>query len=155
MKDIKGYESLYAVTRCGKVWSYKSKRFLKTTKNQYEYETVGLMKNGKRKYKYVHRIVAETYLNNRENGTEVNHKDENKSNNSVDNLEWITHKENVNYGSRVKRIAQRKSKKVKCLETGQVFNSMREAEEAYGIKNISRCCSGKRKSVGGYHWETV
>ena len=151
MKDINGYENLYAVTSCGKVWSYISCKFLKSFKDKYGYEFVRIAKNGEYKHKYVHRLVAEAYLPKRDGKVEVNHKDENKSNNCVDNLEWLTRKENINYGTR----NARSSKKVICVETGEIFNSLSEVKDKYGIckSAISKCCNGKRKTAGNYHWK--
>lgn len=105
MKDIQGYEGLYAITSCGKVWSYKSKRFLMPYKHYKGYLLVKLTKDGIRKAYTVHRLVAEAYIPNPENKEQVNHKDENKANNCVNNLEWMTNKENANYGTRNERIS--------------------------------------------------
>lgn len=96
-KDIKGYEGLYQISNCGNVKS------LKTNKNLYlsdskGYQRVGLYK-GKRIMYAVHRLVAETFIPNPNNYPCVNHKDYNKKNNNVTNLEWCNHKYNNNYGS--------------------------------------------------------
>ena len=151
MKDVEGYENLYAVTSCGKVWSYKYRKFLKAFKDKYGYVFVRISKGNSAKCKYVHRLVAETYLQRDREDVEVNHKDENKDNNCVNNLEWITHKENMNYGTRKKRV----SKKVMCVETGEMYESLIEASSKYGIERsgISKCCTGKRKTAGNYHWK--
>ena len=153
MKDIKGYEKQYAVTSCGKVWSYKSKKFLKSFEDKFGYEFVRISNDNVAKCKYVHRLVAETYLQRNGCKLEVNHKDENKRNNSVNNLEWITHKENINYGTRNERT----SKKVMCVETGEIFNSLGEVKEKYGIGkgSILKCCSGKIQTAGKRHWKFV
>lgn len=105
MKDIKGYEGIYAITSCGKVWSYKNKRFIIPRPNEKGYLRIKLYKNGSYKTFGVHRLVAEAYIPNPENKEQVNHKDENKSNNCVNNLEWMTNKENANYGTRNERIS--------------------------------------------------
>ena len=90
MKDIIGYEGLYAVTSCGKVWSYKSKKFLKPGKRRDGYLHVSLYKGGEGKLYYIHRLVAEAYLPNPNGLQQVNHKDENRENNALQNLEWCT-----------------------------------------------------------------
>ena len=100
MKDIIGYEGQYAVTEDGKVWSYKTKRFLVTSVHRNGYIKVSLWKNNKQKTYFMHRLVAEAFIPNPDNLPQVNHKDENKTNNCVSNLEWCTHKYNNNYGSK-------------------------------------------------------
>lgn len=96
---IKGYEGKYSVTRDGKVISYFNKnkpRVLKTTLNHKGYKMVRL---GRKKNKAVHRAVAETWIPNPNNMETVNHKDENKLNNNVENLEWMSRLDNNNYGN--------------------------------------------------------
>ena len=98
MKDITGYEGLYAITRDGMVWAYpkasRSKgRFLKLCIDRYGYAYVCLFKDGGRKNLKVHRLVAQAYLVAVDK-PHVNHKDGNKLNNCVENLEWCTPKEN-------------------------------------------------------------
>lgn len=154
IRDIPGYEGLYAVTSCGRVWSYRSKKFLKPNKNNYDYLYIVLSKNGNPKTKTVHRLVMETY-NPCENmkDLQVNHRDENKENNCLNNLEWCTAKYNVNYGTRNERTRKR----VRCIETGIIYESLSEASRQTGIaqSSISECCNGKRKTAGGFHWEYI
>lgn len=106
MKDIQGYENKYAITSCGKVWSYKSKRFLIPHADKDGYLTVDLRKDGKRKAMKIHRLVAMAYIPNPEQKPQVNHLDENKQNNALNNLSWATGKENANYGNRNKKISE-------------------------------------------------
>lgn len=105
MKDIKNYEGLYAVTEDGQVYSYRRKKYLKPALIGHGYLRVCLCKGQEKKNFFIHRLVAEAYLPNPNNLPEVNHKDENKLNNCVENLEWLTSKENANYGTRNERIA--------------------------------------------------
>lgn len=154
MKDVAGYEGLYAITENGEVWSYKSNKFLKgCPKNGYKFVT--LHKSGIAQKCYVHRLVAETFIPNPNNFPCVNHKDEDKTNNCVSNLEWCTHEHNMNYGTRNERISESHKKHIICAETNEIFKSMTEAALTTGIskQNISACCNGKRKTAGGYHWE--
>lgn len=111
-KDIKGFEGLYQVSNKGNVKSLKRiivrknssnlsvrERILKTRPNHKGYDLVHLSKHSKEKVFAVHRLVAETFIPNPCNLPQVNHKDENKKNNCVDNLEWCTNKYNVNYNN--------------------------------------------------------
>ena len=152
MKDIKGYENLYGITSCGRVWSYKSKRFLKPQDNK-GYLRVELHKDGVAKKYSIHRLVAEAYIPNPEGKEQVNHKDEIKTHNWVGNLEWATAAENTNYGTRNQRV----SKAVYCVELDRTFPSQSNAARELGLypNNISRCCNGSLKTTGGYHWRFV
>lgn len=105
-KDIQGYEGLYQVSNLGNVKSLKTNKNLyysKSTRTK-NYLKVLLVKNGIRKSLYVHRLVAETFIDNPENKLIVNHKDYNPMNNKANNLEWCTYKENNNYGTRNLKI---------------------------------------------------
>lgn len=174
MRDIPGFEEKYAVTEDGKVWSYKHKKFLKP-KLVHGYPMVDLFKKGdSKKYPmHVHRCVAIAYIPNPDNLPEVNHKDECPTNPRVDNLEWCTHKYNMNYGTRTARAEAKKTNEwwtefrrrsaevhkvpVLCVELGNVYESIKEAAQATGahISHIGSCCRGKRNTSGGYHWSFV
>lgn len=152
MKDIKGYEGLYAITEDGRVWGYKRKHFLSLIPDKDGYLKVGLSKDNKKKSYFIHRLVAETYISNPNNLPQVNHIDEIKQNNNVNNLEWCDYSYNVNYGTRNKRI----SKPVYCEELNKVFESATVAAKELQIdrSHISSCCKGNKiKSVGGYHFK--
>ena len=152
-KDIKDYEGLYAITRDGRVWSYRSNKFLKPRLVR-GYHQVILCKEGKGKTYYIHRLVAKVFIPNPDNKPQVNHLDENKLNNSVSNLEWATAKENSNYGTRTERSNKKRSKPVYCIELDKTFYGAREAARELGLHNSSiiKCCKGKLKTTGGYHW---
>ena len=94
MKDIKNYEGLYAITSCGKIWSYYKNNFLNPYDNGDGYLKVDLYKDGKKHSYRLHRLVADAYLPNPNRLPEVHHIDANKANNSVNNLQWITKKDN-------------------------------------------------------------
>lgn len=159
LRDIPNYEGLYAVTSCGKIWSYKRKIFLKPARNGDGYLQVILYKDGKPKNFRVNRLVAITYIPNPDNLPEVLHIDEAESrdHNWVNNLKWGTHKDNCNNLLFKQRDAKSNSKRVRCIETEIIYNSIKEAAIAVGITSagISLCCNGKRKTAGGYHWEFV
>lgn len=94
MKDIPGYEELYAATKDGRIWSYKTQKFLKQGMSGRGYLTVVLCKDGNRKTYVVHRLIALTYIPNPDNFPEVDHIDRDRVNNSIENLRWVTHSEN-------------------------------------------------------------
>ena len=101
-KDILGYEGLYQVSNYGRVRSlkYGKEKILKQQINTDGYLHIDLYKNKKRKNYNVHRLVTIAFLENPNNYPQVNHKDENKQNNHIDNLEWCDYKYNCNYGTR-------------------------------------------------------
>ena len=155
MKDIKNYEGLYAVTEDGRVWSYKRQKFLKLGHHHSGYLNVRLYKNGIGKTYSVHTCVAEAYIPNPDNLPCVNHRDENKQNNSVDNLEWCTVKYNTNYGTSIQRSHEKLKKAIYCRELDEIFSSAGDAAEQLGLKrpNIWCALSGRSKTAGGYHFE--
>lgn len=152
MRDIKNYEGLYAVTSCGKVWSYRSNRFMKLTGDGGNYQSVCLTKDGKHRVLLVHRLVAEAYIPNPNNYPQVNHKDERKNNNCVDNLEWCTPQQNLTFS----RVWEATRKPVYCIELDKTFPSVTAAARALNISqpNLSSCVRSHGKyTVGGYHWK--
>ena len=252
MKDIPNFEGLYSATETGQIWSHYKNRFLTPTKSKNGYLKVILIKNKIPYNKMVHRLIAETFLPNPLNYPMVNHKDENKANNKVENLEWCDARYNANYGTNPTRLRERmktflkehpdfnrgknnpsaipikcietqeifdtftqaiqwcglastacltdyfngkqktagkhpitkqklhwekyennqwvsakpypsrklltknyKTQSVKCIETGEIFDSITIAQNKYNIKHIGECCSGNRKTAGGKHWEYV
>ena len=169
---------LYQVSNLGKVKSlnrtsthskgyiahYKEK-ILKQSFERNGYVRVGLSKYGKTKLYYIHVLVAEAFINNPDNLPEVNHIDEDKTNNCVDNLEWCNHKYNSIHGTRANRISKantnnkKVSKQVLCIETGVIYPSAHEAGRQMNLdfSEIARVCRGyrNRKTAGGYHWKFV
>ena len=157
-KDIKGYEGKYQVSNLGNVKSlhYNNTNREKVMKPSIKkgYLSVDL---GYRNPHLVHRLVAEAFLENPNNLPCVNHKDENKDNNTETNLEWCSRSYNINYGTRNERDGQKKSKPVRCIETGIVYKSGRDASLALGVhySAISNVLRGKQKTLKGYHFELV
>lgn len=191
-RNINGYEGLYQVSTLGRVKSLDRK--IKHIKNGKDYFTiqkgklkalrpgddgyldVGLYKNNKAKFYSVHRLVAETFIPNPKNKPTVNHKDGNKQNNRVSNLEWATCKEQMEHASKTGLLNYRKinpekynpisianiqkwnmsgnnCKKVECIESGLVYSSIREACKLIG------CSIGKltyaienNLSINGMHY---
>ena len=125
-RDIEGYEGLYQVSDFGEVRSLNyhrtgQTRDLKPRKNRYGYLQVSLCKDSKVKTHYVHRLVASTFIENPNNLPEINHKDENKENNVVTNLEYCDHKYNMTHGTLQERSADARRKKPLQLTLDYVF----------------------------------
>ena len=139
----------YEVSTYGRIRNMKkAKRIIKQHDNGKEYLFVRLCKNGKYKNCSVHRLVANAFIPNPHNYSDVNHKDKNRQNNHVDNLEWLPHDEHM---------IKNKSRKVKCIELNTIFDSIQQASKETGVHegNIVEVCKGKRKSCGGFTWEYV
>ena len=162
-KPIKGYEGLYEVSNFGRIKSLKRNIILKSYKDGRGYLCVRLYKyNSSIQYK-VHRLVAEVFIDNPNNYKEVNHKDENKTNNRVENLEWCDRKYNCNYGTRNERMSKSKingkrSKIVIQYNLDGTFvrewpSAMECERNGYNNICISLCCLGKLKTHRGFIWE--
>lgn len=150
-KIIKEYDK-YEANEEGLIRNKRTKRILRPETCKGGYLRVRLYKNEKfAKHELVHRIVANTFLENKNNLPEVNHKDNNPKNNNVSNLEFCTAQYNSRYS---------KSKAVMIVypsKYGKTFSCIREAESKTGVNNssISRCCKGKQKYAGGFIWRYV
>ena len=169
-KDIPGYEG-YQVSNYGNIRSkeryvtqYKhltsytrimKGRLLKQRQLNSGYMAVWLSKNGEKRALTVHRLVACAFLG--ESKLDVNHKDGNKHNNRVDNLEYMSRSANIEHSYRVLCKYERISKKVICVETGEIFNSMREAGRKMGINPVSigHVLAGRNKTAGGLRWQIL
>lgn len=147
----------YRVSNYGNVLN-KHGKLMAHKIDKYGYHTVGLSRNGKRKHVLVARLVLKTYNDiPNSNKFQANHKDENKDNNFIGNLEWVTHKENCNYGTRNEKCKQAVIKPIVCLETGEIYESAREAERLTGVNYscISMVLHDKRKHAGGLTWRFI
>jgi hypothetical protein len=158
-KDVIGYENLYQVSNLGRVKSLgnggsnSKERILKACKSKGYYYVI-LCKDSKQKNCSVHRLVANAFIPNSDNLPEVNHIDEDKTNNACFNLEWCDRKYNMNFGTRTKRSAEKRSKSVLCIETGKIYPSINQVGRDLGISigHISDACNGKIKTYKGFHW---
>lgn len=152
-KDIEGYEGRYQISDQGRVKSLTTGSILKTFLCGSGYPEIVLTKHRKRQPKLIHRLVAEAFIPNPESKREVNHKDGNKHNNDVSNLEWVTPSENQRHSRKVLG-AKSFQRKVVCVELQRTFDSIKAASDALGLKSplIWKCCNGTQVTTGGYHW---
>lgn len=161
-KKIEGYEN-YEVSNMGRVRSLNyngtgKMKIMRPGKKSGGYLFVCLYKNGKVKQMYIHRVVAEAFLPNPDNLPCINHKNEIKTDNRVQNLEFVSHKYNINYSRNWEGAVEVRRKPVlQYTKTGELigeYKSMMKAQRQTGINqsNISSCCAGKRKSAGNYIW---
>ena len=154
-KPVRDFEGLYEVSNTGKVRNRKNGYELSKFQNRFGYITVCLNKDGKVIQQKVHRLVAEAFIPNPGNKPQVNHKNGNKADNTVGNLEWVNQSENMLHAS---RNGLRNTHKVMIVETGQVFPNITECARAINGSDadIHRCIFGtKSKTHKGYHFKLV
>lgn len=220
-EDIKNYEGYYQISNRGNVRGldryiedvnkvqFIKGRQIKPNNSGKGYLKANLCKEGKRYSKFIHRLVAEHFLDNYKDELVVNHKDFNRGNNDISNLELLTQKENIHYSkksNRYNKIFDREDKdtiikiikilnsngmtkadicrkfkveyttlnkyipnlikygtknmklngrKVKCIDTGEIFDYIIDAKQKYNITTIGDCCSGRQKTSAGMRWEYV
>ena len=174
-KDIQGYEGYYQVSNLGRVRSLdrnvqhntkhgnvalRKGKILKCKKDLDGYSIINLSKQNNRTNKKVCRLVAQAFIPNFQNKPQVNHKDGNKSNDNVENLEWVTAKENMQHAlktglrcdiKRRKRVAQYD------MENNliKIWNGIQEASKVTKANHITDCCKGRRNKSKGYKWRYV
>lgn len=169
-KDIVGYEGLYQVSNLGRIKSlgryvnnnggleYREGKIMKSAKNNNDYLFIGLWKDGIRKNHTIHRLVAQAFIDNPNNFPEINHKDEDKTNNRVENLEWCNSKYNCNYGTHNERMVKSHLKPILQFSKDGEFIRRWESgtqvkrELGFNQSNITKCLKGKKKTCGGYVW---
>lgn len=174
---IKGYEGFYEVSNFGKIRSldrlvdgrwgvtHRKGRILTGGLDKDGYRLFILSKNGLRKTHKLHRLIAVTFIENPYGYSQINHKDGNKQNNRVDNLEWVTPQKNIQHAFTLGLNKSSPlnwsicSKAVLQYTTDgkfiRQFPSMSEVERTLGIKvsRVSACCNGKNKTAGGFIWK--
>lgn len=166
-KDIKDLEGKYQVSNFGNILSLNynhtgKPKLLKPGKDTNGYPMVILIKDGKRKMFSVHRLVAEAFLENPHNYPVINHKDEDKTNNRVENLEWCTISYNNNYGTHNERISKamtngKLSKIVLQFSLSEEFirewpSAMECDRNGFNQCSVSKCCRGEQKTHKGFIW---
>lgn len=174
-KDIPGWEGLYQASTLGRIRSYpqarcqrnrwgtltlyhKKGKILKPN-DIHGYQQIDLHRNKKIYSYYVHRLVAITFVPGYKEGMEVNHKNEIRSDNRAENLEWVTHEDNLKYGSHNSRISKSNSKAV--LQYSMDGNFIAEypsatiaaKETGISLPSIAICAQGKFKTMCGYIWK--
>lgn len=182
-KDIENYEGMYQVSNEGNVKSlareiewrgsirHQPERLLKPRTDRHGYLCVILCKDNNRKALLVHRLVANAFIDNPDNLPQVNHKNEDKTNNRVENLEWCTCKQNINHGTRNQRCSEANTNHIvlsipidMLTKQGELIHTLPSAHEAErwlhanGFPKASntaiiQCCKGKRKSSYGFKWQ--
>lgn len=171
-----GYEGYYALSNYGRLYSYPRLHtkggFMNGSINDGGYVSVVLSKDGIQKRIGLNVLMYETFIGKVPNGMDVNHKDENKLNNVIWNLNLLSHEDNINYGTANERRAEKLSKKVaqytKDMELVAIYNSQTEAQEMTGINqsHITDVCTQRiithkdghkyvSKTAGGYIWKFV
>lgn len=169
-RPIKGFEGLYEVSDLGRVKSVSrviargdvrqtvNERILSPKLSKKGYLIVGLHRCAKTQHKYVHRLVAEAFLEVPNSECEVNHKDEDKTNNRLDNLEWCSHTANVNHGTGRCRHDRALARPCSCYtENGQfirTYESITEAAREFGVgkSSIWAAIVGKSATCKGMIW---
>lgn len=171
---MNGWEGIFQISNIGNVkrfYKNGTTNILKGVIKRGGYKGVLLKTPEKFKCETIHRLVAKAFIPNPDNLPCVNHKDEDKLNNTVENLEWCTHKYNNSYGTKNKRVSKKKTNNtynmtpVLCIETNVTYPTMQEASRQTGIavQGIQLCCKGTtystrngythRHTAGGYHWK--
>ena len=161
-KKVQGFDN-YEVSNLGRVRNVNTGLIKKQRMTHNGYMIVDLKHSGIKSTKYVHRLVAQSFIPNQNNKPCINHKDENKTNNEINNLEWCNVSYNNSYNGRAKRVGEYHKKhhpsrkRVKNIDNGEIYVSVREAGRKTGIcsMSISYCLNGKQKTAGGFRWEII
>ena len=169
MSKFRNYDK-YEVYEDGRIWSYKIKKFLKPRTEKNGYQSVLLYDNeGKQKRYYVHRIVWEAVTRSTiPKGMQINHRNEIKTSNIITNLELVTPKQNINWGSAIERRSKKMKgiipkanppKQVGAFKDGKLILTFQSTQEAgrngFNIGSVSMCCNGKRKTHKGFTWQYI
>lgn len=168
-KDVVGYEGLYRISNKGTVCRlYKNGKVnFMTPRILNGYWRVKLCNGNTQKEYFLHRLIAQAFIPNPDNKPEINHINGIKTDNRIENLEWVTRSENAIHATktgllkyseyRYNRARDINSKPVMCVETRKIYVSCTEAGKDIktDAAHIGECISGKRSTAGGYHWKLV
>lgn len=160
-KAVEGTGGKYEVSNVGRVRNTQTNRVLSQHDNGKGYSKVHIEVDGEHKKCYVHRLVADAFLDNPHTKREVNHKDSNPANNNVENLEWVTPSENIKHAVYKRRLNAwgNEARPIisHCVETGEEmrFATISEAERHFGSRHITDVLKGKRKKVKGHTFRYV
>lgn len=159
-KKIKQLENRYEISNYGKIRNAKTLQILKTQISNSGYLRVCLRtRKGKKRQFSIHRLVAQYFVPNPMHKPEVNHKDENRLNNLASNLEWVTQKENANYGTRKQRVSEDQGMHIRRIAPNkeeQHYFTLHDAEKETGIPRQSISYAIKHQTLlRGYRWEVV
>lgn len=153
-KDISGYEGIYQISNLGRIKNNKGR--ILTDKTTGNYNHIILCKNGNRKNYVIHRLVAMAFIPNPNNYPCVNHINENSRDNRAENLEWCTQSYNINYGTRIKKVAKKQSIKISQYDLDgnhiRDWNCINDAIREYNNYHIVNVLKGTRKKASGYLW---
>ena len=164
MAKFRDYDN-YEVFEDGRIWSYWTNKWLKPCTTKDGYQRVALSDNeGKKKYYFVHRVVWEAVTRTQiPDGYEINHRSEVKTENMITNLELVSHKENINWGTCIKRRNEtntnnpKRSKTVCAFKNGELvmtFPSVNEAQrQGFNKGAVWSCCRCERKTYKGFTWK--
>ena len=161
-KKIEGYDN-YSVSDTGLVRNDTTGKLLKAFDLDTGYTIIHLYKNKKMKNLKLHRVIAQAFIPNPKQEKCINHINGNRHDNRIENLEWCSHSENNIHSYRtlgrsssnaIRAMSVAKYKPVLCVETKEVYESVKQASEKTGVcrANISKCLTNKRSTAGGFHW---
>ena len=155
-KPIPNFEKYY-IYDTGDVYNTDTNKMLEGTIRLSGYKVYRLSKDGKKYQFYAHRLVAENFIPNPNFLPQVNHINEDKRDNRVENLEWSSALHNLEHSRVIEKASVAKFTKVRCITTDRIYDSIKEAADEFGLahSNIVACCNGRRLTCGGMRWEYI